>query len=170
MPPRLSTLAILIGLAAAPAGPALAQNLLQPAPLTHFIRAPDAPAQRPAAAPAAPAAPAYVLRRLPNNAQGLRLPGEVATSEWPLYITQAQAQQHLRFQLGFLSAIANLPEASILTVQINDVKIGEVRVDAPYKVKTVSIDIPDGLITPGFNALRLVAEHRHRADCSLQAT
>ena len=157
-----------------------AQSLLQPAPMTYVDKAaPQAAAPgpiaqaKPAAAPKAAAAAlpgGYALRHLPNNAEGLRLPGEIATSEWPIYLTQAQAARELRFQVGFLSAISNLPDASRLLIQVNDVTIGEVKIDAPYKVKVATFDIPADLVRPGFNALRMVAQHRHRADCSLTAT
>ena len=159
-------------------GLASGQSLFQPAPMTHIdltrpMKGPG-PVAEPAPAAvsrlAAPAQAGFVLRHLPNNTEGLRLPGEIATSEWPIYLTAAQATGKLRFQVGFLSAISNLPDASRLVIQINDATIGEVQIDAPYKVKVATFDIPADLVRPGFNSLRMVAQHRHRADCSLAAT
>lgn len=167
------------------------QGLLQPWPLTHFhtidpvvtgIIAGPGPALAPqplATRPAVPASPpaatpqplaGMVLRHLPNNAQGLRLGGEISSSEWPVYLTNAQAAQPLKFQLGYLSAVSNLPEASQLSILVNDVSIGEIKIDAPHKVLASVHDIPADLLKPGFNSLRLVASQRHRVDCSLSAT
>lgn len=153
-----------------------AQSLLQGESLVRF-RAIDpvvtgaiaAPAPK-VATPAELPGPASILRHLPNNAQGMRLGGEISTSEWPVYLTRAQAGQPVKFQLGYLSAVSNLPEASTLSIQINDVVIGEIRIDAPHKVKVLSFDVPADLLQAGFNSLRLVASQRHRVDCSLSAT
>ena len=38
-----------------------------------------------------------VIRHLTNNIQGYRLSGEIGTSEWPVYFTQAQTQDRLQF-------------------------------------------------------------------------
>jgi len=111
-----------------------------------------------------------VLRHLTNNVQGFRLSGEVGASEWPIYVTDTQTQRGLKFQVGFLSAISVMPEASYLTVMINDQVVGRTNINAARGVRTATFDIPDGLMRPGFNSVRIMAEHRHRVDCSLQAT
>ena len=165
------------------------QNYLQASPMTHLLAvAKDATGpivHRPVPAFPAPLkisvidaestgsigkAEDAILRHLPNNAQGLRLAGEIGTSEWPVYLTKAQAEHPLKFQLGFLAAISDLPEASRLSVQINDQTIGDISIDAPHKVKTIAFDVPADLMKPGFNSLRIVAQQHHRADCSLSAT
>ena len=46
------------------------------------------------------------LRHLPNNIQGYRLFGEIGSSEWPIYLTDDQAQLPLRFQVGYLASIS----------------------------------------------------------------
>lgn len=111
-----------------------------------------------------------VLRHLTNNVQGFRLSGEVGASEWPIYVTDTQIQRGLKFQVGFLSAISVMPEASYLTLMINDQAVGRTNINAARGVRTATFDIPDGLMKPGFNSIRIMAEHRHRVDCSLQAT
>ncbi|MBV1702860.1 MAG: cellulose biosynthesis cyclic di-GMP-binding regulatory protein BcsB [Hyphomicrobiales bacterium] len=115
-------------------------------------------------------APKNFLRYLPNNAQGLRLAGEIATSEWPIYFTKNQASQALQFQLGYLAAISDLPEASRLSVEINDVEIGHIQIDAPNRAVVTKFNVPPDLVKQGFNSLRIIAQQRHRADCSLSAT
>ena len=110
------------------------------------------------------------LRFLPNNAQGLRLAGEIATSQWPIYLTKGQVAEGITFQLGYLSAISDLPEDSTVRVEINGVKIGTAPINAPYGVKTMRFKVPAQIVRPGFNALTIIASQRHRADCSLKAT
>jgi hypothetical protein len=111
-----------------------------------------------------------VLRHLPNNIQGFRLNGEIGASEWPIYLSEAQTRRPLRFRVGYLSAVSVMPEASTLTVFINDVAIGTTKIHAPNRVQTEDFEIPAELVKPGFNAVRLAVNQRHRVDCSLAAT
>ncbi|MBV9064672.1 MAG: cellulose biosynthesis cyclic di-GMP-binding regulatory protein BcsB, partial [Methylobacteriaceae bacterium] len=111
-----------------------------------------------------------VLRHLTNNLQGFRLAGEVATSEWPMYLTETQARSNLEFQVGFIAAVSVMPEASTLQLMINDVVVGETFVRATSVVKTVRFKVPPGLIRVGLNSVRLTTELRHRVDCSIPAT
>lgn len=111
-----------------------------------------------------------ILRHLANNVQGYRLVGETGSSEWPIYLTEKQARRRLQFQLGYLSAISVMPEASRLTLLINDQPVGATAITAVQTVKTVAFDIPPSLLRAGFNSVRIAAEQRHRVDCSLEAT
>ncbi len=110
------------------------------------------------------------LRYLPNNAQGLRLAGEIATSQWPIYLTKEQTAESITFQLGYLSAISDLPEGSTVSVVLNGIKIGTSPINAPYRVKKLRFRVPPQIVRPGFNALAIMVSQRHRADCSLKAT
>jgi hypothetical protein len=110
------------------------------------------------------------LRHLPNNIQGYRLVGEIGSSEWPLFLTEAQSRGRLRFRVGYLASISVMPEASVLTVWINDRVIGRTRIFAPTGVRTSEFDVPPGLLQYGFNSVRITVEQRHRVDCSLGAT
>ncbi|MCI4678432.1 cellulose biosynthesis cyclic di-GMP-binding regulatory protein BcsB [Rhodoblastus acidophilus] len=142
-----------------------------PAPLPPSAAA--APGPGPAPAPTSEpnaAEGGFVLRHLPNNIQGFRLSGEIGASEWPIYLSEAQARSRLRFQLGYMSAVSVMPEASKIIVSINDVEIGATRISAFDKVQTVDFDIPPNLVKPGFNAVRIAVDERHRVDCSLEAT
>lgn len=138
-----------------------------PAPPATPAPPPTAAVSRPAAAPKQRAT---MLRHLTNNIQGYRLAGETGASEWPMYLTDKQARRKLQFQLGYLSAVSVMPEISTLTLTINDQIVGATPVNAVQSVKTVVFDIPPGLMRPGFNAVRLSTEQRHRVDCSLEAT
>ena len=132
--------------------------------------APLAPTPAATPAPTPAAAPAEVLRHLPNNIQGFRFAGEIAASEWPVFLSPAQARSRLRFRVGYLSAVSVMPEASTLTVSVNDQPIGSIHIDAPNKVAAVEFDVPAHLVKPGFNAVRIAVEQRHRVDCSVEAT
>ena len=111
-----------------------------------------------------------MLRHLTNNIQGYRLAGEIGSSEWPIYVTDAQAARRLQFRVGYLAAVSVMPEASSLTLTINDQIVGDTPIRAVQAVETVVFDIPPGVMRPGFNSVRLSTEQRHRVDCSLEAT
>lgn len=132
----------------------------------------SAPVSPSTASPVLPAGvPAgFVLRHLTNTIQGFRITGEIGHSEWPVYITRAQSRQRLSFNVGYLAAISVMPEASYLSVAVNDKVIGRANIIGTRGVRTASFDVPAGLLKPGFNSVRITAEHRHRVDCSLQAT
>ncbi|MBK9081489.1 MAG: cellulose biosynthesis cyclic di-GMP-binding regulatory protein BcsB [Rhizobiales bacterium] len=163
--PTVAAPASPVAKAAPPAAAAPAMQLPARATTPEPATAQKAASAQPVAAPAA-----QRLRHLPNNAQGYRLAGEIGASEWPIYLTDAQAAAPLRFQLGYLSAVSVMPEASTITVQINDRTIGEARIQAPHAVRTMTLDVPADIVKPGFNSLRIAVQQRHRVDCSLQAT
>ena len=110
------------------------------------------------------------LRHLNNNMQGFRFAGEIASTEWPVYITASQARQKISFQVGYLSAVSVMPEASYLTLIVNDKVVGRVNIRTAHSVRTISYELPPGLMQQGFNSLRMTVEQRHRVDCSLSAT
>ncbi|WP_246664542.1 cellulose biosynthesis cyclic di-GMP-binding regulatory protein BcsB [Rhodoblastus acidophilus] len=168
---------------------AQAQSLLAPLPMSQLPLIGSAPSKLLAGAPRpSPPPPSNkidytpvsaildphvgeaVLRHLPNNIQGFRLQGETGASEWPIYLSETQALRKLSFRIGYLSAVSVMPEASTLTVFINDVAIGETHINAPNKAEQVDFAVPPELLRPGFNAVRVSVDQRHRVDCSLAAT
>jgi hypothetical protein len=167
---------------ATPAPAAPAPVATAPAPVATSSASPPPsivdiapPARAASAGPVVVAAPipprdATVLRHLTNNIQGFRLSGEIGASEWPVFLTEQQARRKLQFQIGYLAAVSVMPEASTLTLTFNDEIVGQTRIRAVNAVKTVVFDIPPGVMRPGFNAIRIGAEQRHRVDCSLEAT
>jgi len=160
---RFGAAALVLGAAIVSFGAARAQSFA----VTGF----GAPisAQAPAGPPAQKTATS-VIRHLTNNIQGFRLAGEIAASEWPLYLTSDQAHDTLRFQIGYLAAVSVMPEASVLSIALNGVVIGITHIRAAAGERTASFPIPDGLLKPGFNSVRISAEQRHRVDCSLKAS
>jgi hypothetical protein len=139
-------------------------------------------AATPGAAPSPPAqllpssvapqalAPPEKLRHLTSHVAGFRLSGEIATTEWPIYLTDAQASEHLRFRIGYLTAISVAPEFSALKIAINDVQIAATPILATPDVRSLTFDVPASLLQPGYNSVRITADQRHRVDCSLGAT
>ncbi|MFN3892955.1 MAG: cellulose biosynthesis cyclic di-GMP-binding regulatory protein BcsB, partial [Beijerinckiaceae bacterium] len=120
--------------------------------------------------PAGQAAAPYILRHLTNNIHGFRLAGEIAQAEWPMFLTEAQAQNRLSFRLGYLAAVSVMPEGSYLSLTVNDAIVGRTNIVGTRGVRTAVFDIPAGLMKAGFNSIRITAEQRHRVDCSLEST
>jgi hypothetical protein len=175
--PRSVSLLTLASLLVAAAPPAEAQSFLgRGAP--RVLSLPDAqPAARrpgPAVAEtvsAAPApAPALPQRPFPALATGLRLAGEESSLQWPVYLTETQAREHLRLRIGYLAAISVVPDASFLTATVNGVAIGRSEIKAPGAIRIIEFDIPADLLKPGYNAVAVAGIQRHRVDCSLDAT
>lgn len=182
---RLKTLALAVLLATAAADCAVAQSL---PPAAHGpsgaaagrlpqIAPPAAPAPGATASaatlsrpPAGQAAAPYILRHLTNNIHGFRLAGEIAQAEWPMFLTEAQAQNRLSFRLGYLAAVSVMPEGSYLSLTVNDAIVGRTNIVGTRGVRTAVFDIPAGLMKAGFNSIRITAEQRHRVDCSLEST
>jgi cellulose synthase operon protein B len=133
------------------------QGLLAP----HDVAKPTNPATAPAS---------DIIRFLPSTLEGLRLSGEVGDLRWPVYLTTAQAKSALSFRLGYLSAASVLPDASTIEVKINDKQIGTDTIAAPAGLRTVTFDVPAGTLQPGYNAVSISLQQRHRVDCSVAAT
>lgn len=129
---------------------------------------PQAPGREVAAE--APARSAPALRRPGSVAASLRLAGENGAVTLPLTVTEAEARAGGRFQLGYLSAISVLPEASTLTVSVNGTEIGATGIDGAREPRNVAFDVPPGLLARGVNAVRVGVVQRHRVDCSVAAS
>jgi hypothetical protein len=123
-----------------------------------------------AASAALPQAKASLLRRLPPLSNGSRLSGEEASLSAPVYVTRNQADGKARFRVGTLSSVSVLPESGTLTVSLNGVNIKALPVGAAYGLRIAEFDIPEGLLRQGWNSVGIAAHHRHRVDCSVDAT
>lgn len=182
------------GLALVPAGQADAQSFLgrtvpqvlvvppeqdasaRPAPLPAPIPGASSVApplrERPARAEVAAVQPAAPIpqRPLPSISENLRLVGEESNLQWSVFLTEAQVRERARFRIGYLAAISVMPESSFITATVNDTVIGRAQINAPGAVKLIEFDVPEGVLKPGYNAVRLGGVQRHRVDCSLPAT
>ena len=137
----------------------------------NAVAMPEIERPEPVPSPAPVAPPAHeIVRFLPNMLEGTRLSGEAGDLRWPVYLTAAQAASPLRFRVGYLSAVSVLPDASTLAVKVNDTPIGTDAIDASRGLRTIEFTIPAGLTRPGFNAISISVDQRHRVDCSVAAT
>jgi hypothetical protein len=123
-----------------------------------------------AASAALPKVKAPLLRRLPPLSNGSRLSGEEASLSAPVYVTRRQADGKARFRVGTLSSVSVLPESGTVTVSLNGVNIKALPVGAAYGLRIAEFDIPEGLLRQGWNSVGIAAHHRHRVDCSVDAT
>ncbi len=152
---------------ATPAAPA-------PAPVPPAIAVqpqPAAPALQPAAA-ANTAAPPHAgdVRRYLVPFSKLGLGGEYDRRSWSVYLTPEQAAAKASFTFAYQNAIVVAPEASALTVYLNNRPIGQQRIGSPDGPSAVTFAVPPGLLQPGANLVTFEAAQRHRTDCSIQST
>ena len=110
------------------------------------------------------------IRRLPVGLKAFRFDGEWDEREWPVYLTDAQARDAVTFQVVAQSSVSVLPDASGLTLSINDTFVGRQRLGGSTSFSKLGFDLPKVVLKPGFNLIHLKAEQRHRVDCSLSAT
>lgn len=169
----------------ASAAPRLTPAAPAPVPVTPPISvAPAAPAAVPPAiavqpqtapqpaAAANPASPARSgdVRRYVLPFSKLSLAGEYDRRSWSVYLTPEQAAAKASFTFAYQNAIVVAPEASTLTIYLNNRPIGQQRVGSPDGPTAVTFEIPSGLLQPGANLVTFEAVQRHRTDCSIQST
>ncbi len=121
------------------------------------------------AAAATPADP-RALRRLPSTVRSTRLTGETDALTLPIWLTAAEATRGARLRLAHVAAVSVMPEASRLTVAVNDRPLGETAIGAGGGTRTTEIALPAGTLQPGWNAVRIGVDQRHRVDCSVAST
>jgi hypothetical protein len=110
------------------------------------------------------------LHRLGSDPLQLRFEGETSAKTWPIYVTAAEARTRARVHIGFTNAISVMPEASSLSISVNDVPIAQTPIAAATDPGALDVELPRGLLAPGYNAVRIAVSQRHRVDCSLEAT
>ena len=123
-----------------------------------------------AMARAAPSLKGNAIRHLSADARQLRFEGESGNRVFPIYVTALEAGSRARLRLSYTNAVSVMPEASRLVVSVNDMAVGEAKIAAPGDAETIDVELPDGLLQPGYNAFRIAVQHRHRVDCSIGAT
>ncbi len=89
-----------------------------------------------------------------------------------MFLTAAEARSHAHLHLTTTNAVSVMAEASRLRVLVNDVPVSDTPIASPTAEDpgVLDIDLPPSLLEPGFNAVRLEVQERHRVDCSLPAT
>lgn len=110
------------------------------------------------------------FRRYIIPAASMVLEGEHDQHSWSVYVTPEQAGSPARFNLGYQNAVVVAPEASQISVLVNNRLIGQQPVTASEKPGQVSFAVPPGLLQQGVNVVTLRADQRHRTDCSIAST
>ncbi|UDL93066.1 cellulose biosynthesis cyclic di-GMP-binding regulatory protein BcsB [Lichenihabitans sp. PAMC28606] len=159
------------------------QAVAQQIPVT-----PDAPAATPsvAVAPilpkpvvlttpgraAAAASDVSVLHRFQAGASRLRFEGENDSRSYAIFLTGAQANAKARLHLTYTNAVSVMPEASHMTVSVNDVTVADAPIvsSAANGAALLDVEVPESVLEPGYNAVKIIVQQRHRVDCSLAAT
>lgn len=100
----------------------------------------------------------------------LSLSGEMDQRQWTLYLTPEQAQAAVSFNLTYQNSVVVAPEASSLSVRINNTALPESRIASSDSENTVSLPIPAGALQAGANIITLAANQHHRTDCTIQST
>jgi len=160
--------------------PVRSQPAAAPAPVPASpVPASPIAAQQPAAQPQqTPATPdAAATARAAGNvvryvvpAAKFGLEGEYDRKSWSVYLTPEQAAAPAKFNFAYQNSIVVAPEASQITVLINNRPVGQQQVGSPDSQSSVSFDVPRGLLQPGANLLTFETNQRHRTDCSIQST
>ncbi|MBY3175799.1 cellulose biosynthesis cyclic di-GMP-binding regulatory protein BcsB [Rhizobium leguminosarum] len=131
---------------------------------------PAAPAPQPTAAANTAAPRPGDVRRYVVPFSQLGLGGEYDRRSWSVYLTPEQAAAKASFTFAYQNAIVVAPEASALTVYLNNRPIGQQRVGSPDGPSAVTFEVPPSLLQPGANLVTFEADQRHRTDCSIQST
>ncbi|KGE02017.1 cellulose biosynthesis cyclic di-GMP-binding regulatory protein BcsB [Rhizobium sp. YS-1r] len=120
--------------------------------------------------PAADAREQDRSRRYLVPASDLALAGEYDRRSWSIYLTEEQAASPAKLNLQYQNAIVVAPEASLLTVSINEHEIVRQRISSPNGPNRLAFDVPPNVLHPGGNLVEFRATQRHRTDCDIRST
>ena len=110
------------------------------------------------------------LRRLPSTLRSARLTGETDAVTLPIWLTAAEAARGAKLRLVHTVAVSVMPEASRLTLAVNDRPLSETAIGAGGGSRTTEVALPAGMLQAGWNAVRIGVDQRHRVDCSVAST
>lgn len=110
------------------------------------------------------------FRRYIVPASSMVLEGEHDRHSWSVYVTPEQAGSPARLNLGYQNAVVVAPEASQISILVNNRLIGQQQVTASENPAQVSFAVPPGLLQQGVNVVTMRADQRHRTDCSIEST
>ena len=150
----------------------IAPQVAPPLVLTPPTVTPQTPA--PQAAPTTKQAAASndtpAFRRYVVPFAKLRLEGEADRKSWSIYLTPEQAAAPAKLTFAYQNAVVVAPEASQITVLVNDRAVHQQQIGSSDNESDISFDIPRGLLQPGANLLTFEATQRHRVDCDIAST
>jgi hypothetical protein len=103
------------------------------------------------------------------NSKELYFSGERNVREFPFFAKPEDISGDVTLVITQKSAISNVPEYSKVSVSVNDTNVGTLPI-VSGDPSTVEINIPAGIIQPGFNSIAFDVDQAHRVDCSIDAT
>lgn len=109
-------------------------------------------------------------RRYLIPASDLSLAGEYDRRSWSIYLTEEQAALPAKLNLEYQNAIVVAPEASFLTISINEREIAHQRISSPNGTSKLAFEVPPNVLHPGGNLVEFHAVQRHRTDCDIRST
>lgn len=116
------------------------------------------------------ASPQSTTRRYLMEEPSLKLQGEIAVREWSFDLAPAQVSSPTEFVVSYSNSIVVAPEASQLTVKINDTTLLEEEPGGAEQEQRRTVTVPPGLLSSGRNTIRIEARQRHRTDCTINST
>jgi hypothetical protein len=109
------------------------------------------------------------IRRLIADKRDLFFPGETANREYPFVVLPSEMTGSAKLILTLQTAISVAPERSAMRIFVNDRDIGTVNLKSG-DAHQVELELPKGLLQPGYNAVTVLLDQSHRVDCSVEAT
>lgn len=109
------------------------------------------------------------IRRLIADKRDLFFPGETANREYPFVVLPSEITGSAKLILTLQTAISVAPERSAMRIFVNDRDIGSVNLKSG-DAHQVELELPKGLLQPGYNAVTVLLDQSHRVDCSVEAT
>lgn len=120
-------------------------------------------------APSRPPIQEPLLRRLPAGNAGWQIEGSAGQLDWQVHLPGGVAGRAIKFRLRFDQDVSVLPSSSPVSVFVNGRRVGT-SLEPASSGLTLDLPVPEGIALAGLNRVTIAAEHRHRVDCSLDAT
>ena len=113
-----------------------------------------------------------MLHRFGSGAHRLMFSGETDGRAFPIFLTGSEARARAHIHITYTNAVSVMSEASRMRISVNDVVVSETPIASPAAEdpQTLDVDLPTSLLEPGYNAVKIEVQQRHRVDCSIAAT
>lgn len=99
-----------------------------------------------------------------------KLSGEDDTARFTFQHDLAQAGAIGDLVIAYKNAVSVMPEASTLNVKVNGYPIGNITISSSSHYTEHKFLVPANALVDGENVVEMRAIHRHRVDCTLEAT
>ena len=113
---------------------------------------------------------ATTLKHLPAGHDQLVFRGEASDRSFAVFLSRGELDATRTFQLTFQNTVATLPDRSVIRLTINGHVLATIPARSSRGMSTIPVQIPAGVLVPGFNAVDVSVDMSHRVDCSIAAT